>query len=179
VSDALSDVVGSRADVGVPARAGVTELFGLHYRRLVGLAVLLVDDRETAEDVVQEAFEGLYRRWRRLRDPHAAAAYLNRSVVNGARSRLRHRATERAHALPEVGQSPSAESTGVAHDAEDALTDAVLALPRRQREVVVLRYYLDLSEEQIADWLGVSRGSVKQHAHRATATLQARMESWS
>src|SRR5262245_15009163 len=77
VSGALSDVVGSRSDVRVPARAGVTELFHLHYRRLVGLARLLVDDRETAEDVVQEAFEGLYRRWRRLRDPHTAATYLN------------------------------------------------------------------------------------------------------
>lgn len=179
MSDALRDVVGSRADVLVSARAGVTELFALHYGRLVGLAVLLVDDRNTAEDVVQEAFEGLYRRWRRLRDPQAAAAYLNRSVVNGARSRLRRRATERAHPLPDVGESPSAEATGVAHDAEHALIDAVLALPRRQREVVVLRYYLDLSEEQIARWLGVSRGSVKQHAHRATVTLHARMESWS
>jgi len=179
VSDALSDVLESRTDIRVPARAGVTELFHLHYRRLVGLARLLVDDRETAEDVVQEAFEGLYRRWRRLRDPHTAAAYLNRSVVNGARSRLRHRATERAHILPDAGLSPSAEATGVAHDAEHALTDAVLALPRRQREVVVLRYYLDLSEEQIAEWLGVSPGSVKQHAQRATTTLQERMESWS
>lgn len=179
MSDALSDVVGSRAAVRVPARVGVTELFHLHYRRLVGLAVLLVDDRETAEEIVQEAFEGLYRRWRRLRDPLAASAYLNRSVVNGSRSRLRRRATERAHLLPEVGQAPSAESTGVAHVAGQALTNAVAALPRRQREVVVLRYYLDLSEEQIAEWLGVSHGSVKQHAHRATATLSARMESWS
>jgi RNA polymerase sigma-70 factor (sigma-E family) len=179
VSDALSDVVGSRADIRVPARVGVTELFHVHYRRLVGLARLLVDDRETAEDVVQEAFEGLYRRWRRLRDPHSAEAYLNRSVVNGSRSRLRRRATERAHVPPEARQAPAAEATYVAHEAEHALIDVVLALPRRQREVVVLRYYLDLSEEQIADWLGVSPGSVKQHAHRATATLQERMESWS
>ena len=179
MSDALSDALGARTDVRVPARAGVTELFHLHYRRLVGLAALLVDDRETAEDVVQEAFEGLYRRWRRLRDPHAATAYLNRSVVNGSRSRLRRRATERAHPLPDVGQTPSAEATGVTHDVEHALAGAVLQLPRRQREVIVLRYYLDLSEEQIAEWLGVSPGSVKQHAHRATATLHARMESWS
>ena len=175
----MSDVLGSPTEIRVSARAGVTELFHVHYRRLVGLAVLLVDDRETAEDVVQDAFEGLYRRWRRLRDPHTATAYLNRSVVNGSRSRLRRRATARAHLLPEAGQSPSAEMTGVAHNAEHALTDAVLALPRRQREVVVLRYYLDLTEEQIAEWLGVSRGSVKQHAHRATTTLHERMESWS
>jgi RNA polymerase sigma-70 factor (sigma-E family) len=145
----------------------------------VGLAVWLVDDPETAEDVVQEAFEGLYQGWRRLRDPHAATAYLNRSVVNGSRSRLRHRAIEKAHIRPEAGQTPSAEATGVAHDTERALTEAVRALPRRQREVVVLRYYLGLSEQEIAEWLGVSPGSVKQHAHRATTTLQERMESWS
>jgi RNA polymerase sigma-70 factor (sigma-E family) len=179
MSDPLSDVLESRAGIRVPARAGVTELFHLHYRRLVGLAVLLIDDRETAEDVVQEAFEGLYRRWRHLRDPHAAAAYLNRSVVNGSRSRLRRRATERAHPLSDPEPEPSAESGGLAHGARDALTDAVLALPRRQREVIVLRYYLDLSEEQIADWLGVTPGSVKQHAHRATTTLHSRMEAWS
>jgi RNA polymerase sigma-70 factor (sigma-E family) len=179
VSDALGDVVRSRNDVRVPARAGVTELFDSDYRRLLGLARLLVDDRETAEDVVQEAFEGLYQRWRRLRDPRAATAYLNRSVVNGSRSRLRRRATERAHLLPEAGQAPSAEATGLAYGAERALAEAVLALPRRQREVVVLRYYLNLSEEDIAEWLGVSPGSVKQHAHRAISTLQERMESWS
>jgi RNA polymerase sigma factor (sigma-70 family) len=121
----------------------------------------------------------LYRRWLRLRDPQAALTYLNRSVVNGCRSRLRRRATERAHPLAEVGQAPSAESTGVTHGAGQALVQAVGALSRRQREVVVLRYYLDLSEEQIADWLGVSTGSVKQHASRATATLQSRMEAWS
>ena len=135
----VSDAEGSRIKGRVPARAAVTELFQVHYRRLVGLAVLLVDDRETAEDVVQEAFEGLYRRWRRLRDPQAASTYLNRSVVNGCRSRLRRRATERAHPLAEVGQAPSAESTGVTHSAGHALVDAVRTLSRRQREVVVLR----------------------------------------
>ena len=176
---ALSGVLGSRTNDRLPAGVGVTDLFHLHYRRLVGLGVLLVNDRETAEDVVQEAFEGLYRQWRRLRDPYTAAAYLNRSVVNGARSRLGRRATGRAHLQSEAGRSLSVGATGVAHIAEHALTDALLALPRRQREVVVLRYYLDLTEEQIADWLGVSPGSVKQHAHLATATLQRRMESWS
>lgn len=81
--------------------------------------------------------------------------------------------------LHEAGQAPSAESTGVAHSTQHAVTDALLTLSRRQREVVVLRYYLDLSEEQIADWLGISTGSVKQHASRAATTLQSRMEAWS
>jgi RNA polymerase sigma-70 factor (sigma-E family) len=160
------------------ARDGVTELFRHHYRRLVGLAALLVDDRESAEEVVQDAFEALYRHWSRLRDPQAAVAYLNRSVVNGSHSRLRRRRTERAYALPEAGVAPSAESRGVEHGRHTELVAAVRTLPQRQREVVVLRYFVNLSEEQIADWLGVSRGSVKRHASRATAALQQRMEAW-
>jgi RNA polymerase sigma-70 factor (sigma-E family) len=175
----VSDVEGSRAVTRKTGRAAVTELFDLHYRRLVGLAALMVDDRETAEDVVQDAFEGLYRRWRRLRDPQAALTYLNRSVVNGSRSKLRRRATERANPFPEAAHLPSAESTGVAQGVSRGLFEGVAALPRRQREVIVLRYYLDLSEDQIAVWLGVSKGSVKQHAHRATAALQEWMGEWS
>src|SRR3954454_327817 len=89
-------------------RAAVTELFHQHYRRLVGLAGLMVDDRETAEEVVQDSFEALYRGWSRLRDPQAAVAYLNRSVVNGARSKVRRRVTARAFELPEAGVQPSA-----------------------------------------------------------------------
>lgn len=158
--------------------AAVSALFHLHYRRLVGLAGLLVDDRETAEEVVQDAFESLYRRWRGLRDPASAVAYLNRSVVNGCRSRIRRRFTERSHPPEEVATVPSAESAGIDRRQRDELVTVVRSLPKRQREVIVLRYFLDLSEDQIAEWLGVSSGSVKQHAHRATTTLQKRMEAW-
>jgi RNA polymerase sigma factor (sigma-70 family) len=99
-------------------------------------------------------------------------------VVNGARSRLRRRFTERSYQLPEAGTTPSAESAGVDRRQRDDLVAAVRQLPQRQREVIVLRFYLDLSEEQIAGWLGVSPGSVKKHASRATTTLQKRMEAW-
>ena len=156
----------------------VTELFHQHYRRLVGLAALMVDDRETAEEVVQDAFEALYRHWPRLRDPHAAVAYLNRSVVNGGRSKVRRRVTARGFRPPEAGVEPSAESGGLATSRRHDLVAAVHLLPRRQREVVVLRYFLDLSEIEIADWLGVSTGSVKRHASRATDSLRKRMEAW-
>jgi RNA polymerase sigma-70 factor (sigma-E family) len=159
-------------------RAAVTELFHLHYRRLVGLAGLMVDDRETAEEVVQDSFEALYRGWSRLRDPQAAVAYLNRSVVNGARSKVRRRVTARAFQLPEAGVQPSAESGGLAKNRREELVAAVHQLPQRQREVVVLRYFLDLSEIEIADFLGVSTGSVKRHASRATDSLRKRMEAW-
>jgi RNA polymerase sigma-70 factor (sigma-E family) len=151
------------------AREAVSTLFHVHHRRLVGLASLLVDDHGTAEEIVQDAFESLYKRWDRLRDPHAAVAYLDRSVVYGARSWVRRRVTARSFTPPDAGVEVSAEHTAV---------DGRRRLPQRQREVVVLRYYLDLSEEQIAAWLGVSTGSVKRHAFRATAALQKRMEAW-
>ena len=160
------------------ARAAVTEIFHHHYRRLVGLASLMVDDRETAEEVVQDAFEALYGHWGGLRDPQAAVGYLNRSVVNGSRSRLRRRMTERGYHPPEPGVAPSAESLGLDRYERNELVDAVRALPRRQREVMVLRYFLDLSEAEIAEWLGIGTGSVKRHAFRATETLQKRMEAW-
>jgi RNA polymerase sigma factor (sigma-70 family) len=99
-------------------------------------------------------------------------------VVNGSRSRLRRRATEAAHVLPEAGLVPSAESGELERSANRELVQAVLALPRRQREVVVLRYFLDLSEQQIADWLGVSTGSVKRHAFRATSALKEQLGAW-
>ena len=165
------------ADPG-SSRDAVTEIFHHHYRRLVGLAGLLVDDRETAEEVVQDCFEALFRHWWQLRDPSAAVAYLNRSVVNRSRSTVRRRVTERGYVLPEAGVAPSAESVGMDDSRRDDLVVAVRGLPARQREVVVLRYFLDLSEEEIAAWLGVSRGSVKRHAFRANDTLQKRLEAW-
>lgn len=152
----------------------VSALFRVHHRRLVGLASLLVDDRETAEDVVQEAFAGLYGRWRYLRDPDAAVAYLNRAVVNRSRDVLRHgrRVTGRLLQLtPRSEALESAEHDAVVHEEADRLWQAVTRLPRRQREVVVLRYYLDQSETEIAETLGVSCGSVKTHASRGLAAL--------
>jgi RNA polymerase sigma-70 factor (sigma-E family) len=166
------------ADLPRSRGAVVTRLFHLHYLRLVGLAGLLIDDRETAEEVVQDSFESLYRRWGSLRDPASAAAYLERSVVYGSRSKIRRRYIDRSLQLPEAGTAPSAETEGVDHRRSDDLFAAVQQLPRRQREVIVLRYYLDLSEDEIAAWLDVSSGSVKKHASRATATLQRRMEAW-
>lgn len=176
----MRDTAQGREHAELPRSRGaaVSALFHAHYRRLVGLAGLLVDDRESAEEVVQDAFEQLYRRWGSLRDPSAAVAYLDRSVVNGARSKLRRRFTERSYPWPVPPDEPSAESTGIDRQQRDNLIAAVRTLPRRQREVIVLRYFLDLSEDQIAQWLGVSPGSVKQHAHRATTALQQRMEAW-
>ena len=152
----------------------VASLFRTHHRRLVGLASLLCDDQATAEDVVQEAFAGLYRRWWQLRDPHNAVAYLNRAVVNGGRDHLRRgrRAEASLQRLaPRSEELASAEQDVVRSDESDRLWQAIRSLPRRQRQVLVLRYYLDQSEAEIADTLAISRGSVKQHASRGLAAL--------
>jgi len=184
------DEIGEQApELMVPTRplgrdgsAEVSELFGAHHRRLVGLASLLVDDRQVAEDVVQEAFAALYRHWGRLRDQNAAVAYLNRAVVNGSRDVLRRgrraeRATLRLVPRPEALQS--AEQGVVAHQEADRLWGAITALPMRQREALVLRYYLDQTEAEIAETLGISRGSVKQHASRGLAALAQQWEEQS
>ena len=164
----------------LPARAdAVAGLFRAHHRRLVGLASLLCDDQATAEDVVQEAFAGLYRRWWQLRDPHSAVAYLNKAVVNGGRDHLRRGRRADASILrmvPQPESRASAEQDVVVRDEADRLWQAIRLLPPRQRQVLVLRYYLDQSEAEIADALAVSRGSVKRHASRGLAALARHLE---
>ena len=157
----------------------VSELFAAHHRRLVGLAALLVDDQQAAEDVVQDAFAALYRRWRRLRDPNAAVAYLNRTVVNTSRDALRRRRhADRAtlRLVPRAEELDSAEHDVVAHQEAERLWTSLTGLPMRQRQVLVLRYYLDQSESEIAVTLGMSRGSVKKHASRGLAALAQEWE---
>jgi RNA polymerase sigma-70 factor (sigma-E family) len=165
--------------VAVDRDTVVSDLFSLHHRRLVGLASLLVDDRRAAEDVVQEACAGGDPRWRHLRDPDAAVAFLNRAVVNGGRDALRRKRRAGAAVLQLVPRSEllkSAEQSAVDQAEHERLWSAVTALPTRQRQVLVLRYYLDQSEAEIADTLGVSRGSVKKHASRGIAALAQHWE---
>lgn len=152
-------------------------LFAAHHARLVGLARLLVDDLASAEDVVQDAFTSLYRRWPWLRDHDAALSYLQASVANGARSHLRRRRTVRKAALEAPPDEPSAETAAIAHDEHRRLVAALATLSSRQRQVIVLRYFLDQSEGEIASTLSISRGAVKQHASRGLATLSGVMEA--
>lgn len=163
--------------VGLPENQeeAVIALFRTHHARLVAFARLLVDDPATAEDVVQEAFTALHGRWGRLRDPEAALAYLRTAVTNGARDTLRHRRTVRAFRPEPLPDVASAEATVVRRDEHRRALANLTRLPRRQREVLVLRYFFDLDEAQIAHELGVSRGSVKQHASRGLAALTTRM----
>ena len=162
-----------RADTA-PADTALEQLYAGHYRGLVRLAVLLLRDQALAEDVVQDSFIAVHRRWDRI-DPDRAAAYLRQTVVNRARSALRHRAVVARH---QPDPSPDAAAADVAvlqTERRTAALDALAALPTRQREVLALRYYLDLSEADIAATLGISRGAVKSHASRGVAALRERL----
>ena len=152
----------------------VEHLYAAHWRQLVRLSVLLVHDQGRAEEVVQDAFVALHGRWRRLRDPDKALSYLRQSVVNRSRSALRHRGVVERHAAAQrpVEPLPGADTTSAALARRAVVLDALRSLPTRQREVIALRYYLDLSEAEIADALGISRGAVKSHASRGSAALR-------
>jgi RNA polymerase sigma-70 factor (sigma-E family) len=159
--------------IGRAADEAVTALYHAHYAMLVRTAALLVGDLATAEDVVQDCFIAMHRAWWRLRDTSKALPYLRRAVINRSRSVLRHRVVVDRH-LPQLApQLPSAEDSALAGMERSSVPAALRALPIRQREVVVLRYYADLSEAQIAAALGISKGAVKSHAARAKDTLRA------
>jgi RNA polymerase sigma-70 factor (sigma-E family) len=142
-------------------------LFAVHYLRLVRVAWLLVRDTGRAEELVQDAFVDLHRRWSRLRTPADAAGYLHVSVVNRSRSVLRHQKV--------VSSSPaeqSAEDDALRGFERQQVLDALARLPGRQREVLVLRYYAQLSEAETAHVLGIGRGSVKSHGSRGIRALR-------
>jgi RNA polymerase sigma-70 factor (sigma-E family) len=153
----------------------ITVLFRREHARLVAYARLLVDDVPTAEDVVQDAFGGLHRHWAGLSDEHKALSYLRTAVVNGARSQLRRRRTVLAFRPARPDDEPSAEALAVRHEQHRLVLAGLAKLPLRQREVLVLRYFFDLTEAQIADELAISKGSVKQHASRGIAALSTRV----
>jgi RNA polymerase sigma-70 factor (sigma-E family) len=160
-----------------PTRTGsITDLYTNHRLSLVRLAVLLVDDQSTAEDVVQDAFAGLYQRWDRLKDVDKALGYLRTAVVNNARSVLRRRQTARKYVIPHQPDAGSAESEVMVAAEHREVLEALRRLAPRQREVLVLRYWSDMSEAEIAATLGISRGSVKSTASRAMDALERLLE---
>lgn len=141
------------------------------------LAVLLGAD--DGEDVVAESFYQLYRRWPRLRDSEAARAYLRATVINLTRMRIRHLQVTRRHADRPDGASRevhSSEAEAVLRDDQKAVVRALGELPQRQREALVLRYWLDLREKEIAETMGISAGAVKTHVSRGMAALSRLLE---
>ncbi|MFY1671705.1 SigE family RNA polymerase sigma factor [Plantactinospora sp. WMMB334] len=156
------------------ADEAIASLFAAHYRPLVRLATLLLHDRGAAEEIVQDGYVALHGHWSRLRDADRALGYLRTSVVNRCRSALRHRRVVTAHlagARP-AADAPSAEAGALDLLRHDTVIAALRTLPPRQREALVLRYYLDLSEAETADLMGVSRGAVKSHTFRGLTALK-------
>ena len=155
----------------------LTETYQAHYRSLLGLAALLLDDTASCEDVVQEAFIRVHAARRRVREPDKTLAYLRQTVVNLSRSTLRRRILGLRLLQKPMPDMASAEEG--AYDAleRDQLLQAMRGLQRRQREVLVLRYFADMTEAQVADSLGISVGSVKAYGSRGLAALRLSMES--
>ena len=151
----------------------VTEIYDGEYKSLVRLAVLLVHDVPTAEEVVQDAFEAMHTALRRLRDSEKALSYLRQAVVNKSRSVLRHRTVVDKNAPKPAPDEPSAEHAAMALIERTAVVAALRALPERQREAIVLRYYADFSEADIAAAMGISRGAVKSHTARGMTALRS------
>ena len=158
------------------ADEAITQIYAAHYRSLVRLAALLLRDVGASEEVVQDSFIAMHGAWRRLRDPDRALAYLRQSVVNRSRSVLRHRTVELRHAPAPMPDAASAEHGAMGSLEHQEVIVALRRLPERQREVLVLRYYADLSEADIADAIGISRGAVKRHASRGMAALRTTLE---
>jgi RNA polymerase sigma-70 factor (sigma-E family) len=160
----------------VPAADSLTLLYSAHYKGLVRLAAFLTSDRDTAEEVVQDAYVKVLGRWGGLRDLDKGEAYLRQTVVNLSRSRLRHRVVVEKHAPAPMVDAASAEAGAMSRLERSAVVHALAELPRRQREAIVLRYYADLSEAQTAHAMGISAGAVKSHTSRGMAALRHLLE---
>ncbi|MEU3299448.1 MULTISPECIES: SigE family RNA polymerase sigma factor [unclassified Streptomyces] len=155
----------------------LTETYRAHYRSLLGLAALLLDDTASCEDVVQEAFIRVHSARSRVRDPEKTLAYLRQTVVNLSRSALRRRIIGLKLLSKPMPDMASAEEGAYDQLERDALIKAMKGLQRRQREVLVLRYFADMTEAQVAETLGISLGSVKAYGSRGIAALRVAMEA--
>jgi RNA polymerase sigma-70 factor (sigma-E family) len=173
---AASFVAPATTRVAWSADYAVTELYSLHYKALVRLATLLVRDTPTAEEVVQDAFVAMHDAWQRLRSAENALAYLRQAVVNRSRSVLRHRTVVDRNMQKPPPDMPSAEHGALIQLERSAVVAALRGLPDRQREAIVLRYYGDLSEAEIAAVMNISRGAVKSHTARGMASLRTALE---
>ncbi|GAT69254.1 RNA polymerase subunit sigma-24 [Planomonospora sphaerica] len=156
-------------------RVDVARLFAEHHLGLVRLALLMVGDQATAEDVVQEAFARTHAGWRRLRDPDRALTYIRSAVLNGARSVLRRRAVAFRRAVPYEPPVWSAEHAALLGEERREVLVALRDLPGRQREALVLRYYLDLSDLEIAETMGIGASTARSTLARGLAALARKL----
>lgn len=149
----------------------VAAIFAAHHVGLVRLALMMVGDQSTAEDVVQEAFARTHAGRRRLRDPAKALTYVRSAVLNGCRSVLRRRAVAVRRAVPYEPPIWSAETDALIGEERREVLAALRRLPRRQREALILRYYADLSDREIADVMGIGASTVRSTIARGLAAL--------
>jgi RNA polymerase sigma-70 factor (sigma-E family) len=152
-------------------------MYDAEYRSLVRMSAVMLGDVGSAEEVVQESFIAVHAAWRGLRDMDKAVHYLRRSVLNRSRSVLRHRAVVDRHMAKHVPEMPSAEQAAMVLLERSAVISALRSLPERQREALVLKFYLDLSEEQVAAAMNISAGAVKSHTSRGKAALRSVLEA--
>ena len=157
------------------AAAAVGALYESSALGLIRMAYVMLGDLPGAEDVVQEAFCGLYRRWDRLATTDGALSYVRTSVLNGCRSALRRRAVRRGfvqhRTLADEPPAASAEAVALGGEERQEVIRALVRLPHRQREVLVLRFYAELPDEQIARAMGIRPGTVRSTAFRALDAL--------
>jgi RNA polymerase sigma factor (sigma-70 family) len=158
---------------GSAADALVVALFEAEGARLVSLARFFTDDRDAAEDLVQEAFIRLARSAHRIVEQDRAAAYLRSIVINLARDHNRRGLVSFRHRPAAVRDEPSAEERAAHRESQREVVEALRALPRRQRDCLALRYYLELPVDQIASTLGISANSVKTHLQRGLRSMGA------
>jgi RNA polymerase sigma-70 factor (sigma-E family) len=176
VQDAPQDLPRDLPMAGGP---DLETLFRAHYGGLVRLAMVLTGDPARADELAQEAFVRFHRA-RARPAPGAELGYLRRIVVNLTHSEHRHLRVVR-EAPPEAGYlstPPTAPDVEAEHrDRRRRIVAAVRRLPERQRDCVVLHYFSDLRDHEIAEVLGISAGAVKTHLHRARAALAAELEA--
>ena len=166
---------GPPGDTWASAEAAVTELYEASALSLIRMAYVMLGDLPSAEDVVQEAFCGLYRRWDRLASTDGALYYVRTSVLNGCRSTLRRQAVRRGflqqRTLADPPPAASAESVVLGGAEREEVIEALGRLPHRQREVLILRFYAELPDEQIGRVMGIRPGTVRSTAFRALDAL--------
>ena len=164
------------AVAGPVAPVSLAEIFRVEHDNLVRLASVLTQDREDAQDVVQDAFASLQRRWATFDNPAGAGGYLRVSVINGARSVHRRRTLFRRHARADSPVAPAADTPLLLREEYHRVVAAVQRLPRRQQQVIALRYWSELPDVEIAAALAVSESTVRSNASRALGSIAKHLE---
>lgn len=167
------------AVVATDADDFVETMYREHGPGLVRMVRLFVDDRNAAEDLVQEAFIRLARSAHKIQDDRKAAAYLRSIVLNLARDHNRRGLVSLRHRLPLDDRQATVEDQVVLAEEHQDVVDALRTLPRRQRDCLILRYYDELSIDDIAETLAISRNSVKTHLTRGMNALENRLAAQS